>query len=59
MSKSNEELLRHILLETEFIIHNFTSKSKDDVVYDEVLRRAIVRSIEVIGEATKKVDDDF
>jgi uncharacterized protein with HEPN domain len=59
MSKSNEELLRHILIETQFILANFSSKSKDDVVDNEVLRRAVVRSIEIIGEATKKVDEDY
>ncbi|MBS4014059.1 MAG: DUF86 domain-containing protein [Bacteroidetes bacterium] len=31
----------------------------DDFLNDETLKRAIVRSLEIIGEATKKIPDDF
>jgi len=34
-------------------------ETKDEVIHDEVLCRAIVRSIEVIGEASKKIDQEF
>ncbi len=31
---------------------------KNDFLKDEVLKRAFVRSLEIIGEATKKLPDD-
>lgn len=59
MSASNLELVRHILIETSFILQHVEDKTKDEVIHDEVLCRAIVRSIEIIGEASKKLDDEF
>jgi uncharacterized protein with HEPN domain len=59
MSTSNIELVQHILVETAFILEHTKDKSKDDVVNDDVLCRAVVRSIEIIGEASKKLDDEF
>ncbi|MHA8080243.1 HepT-like ribonuclease domain-containing protein [Aquirufa regiilacus] len=59
MSASNLELVRHILVETSFILQHTEQKSKEEVINDEVLCRAVVRSLEIIGEATKKLDDEF
>lgn len=59
MLASNLELIQHILVETTFILNHTGNKTKDEVVNDEVLCRAIVRSIEIIGEASKKIDDEF
>ena len=59
MSASNLELVRHILIETNFILQHVDGKTKDGVIHDEVLCRAIVRSIEIIGEASKKIDEEF
>ena len=59
MSASNLELVRHILVETTFILQHTEQKSKEEVINDEVLCRAVVRSLEIIGEATKKLDDEF
>ncbi len=59
MSHSNIELLKHILEEIEFVV-NFTSgKDYDTTVNDPVLSRAIIRSLEIIGEASNKIDPDF
>lgn len=33
--------------------------SKEDFLTDETLKRAAVRSLEIIGEAVKKLPDDF
>lgn len=57
MSASNLELVRHILTETAFIIQHTDKKYKEQVIEDEVLCRAVVRSIEIIGEASKKIDE--
>jgi uncharacterized protein with HEPN domain len=59
MSFSPLEYLRHMLAEAEFLIAQTRFRSKADVLADEVLRRALVRSIEVIGEAAKQVPPDF
>lgn len=59
MFPSNIELLKHILEETSFVLDSTTGKSKEDVINDPILSRALVRSLEIIGEASNKVDPDF
>jgi uncharacterized protein with HEPN domain len=59
MSKSAIEFLRHILEETSFILDNTNGLDSDALMKNEVLKRAVVRSLEIIGEAAKKVDDEF
>ncbi len=59
MPKIYIELLRHILDECDFILNSFPPlSSKKDLVDDETLKRAVVRSLEIIGEATKKIPVD-
>lgn len=52
MSKEPKEYLRHIYDECKFILHTCSNLSKDEFVNDETLKRAITRSLEIIGEAT-------
>ncbi len=59
MSKSAIEFIRHIFEETRFIIDNSQELSREELDDNEVLKRAIVRSLEIIGEASKKVDEDI
>lgn len=60
MSKDFKEYLRHILVECDFIIQQSPiSLSKDSFLNDEKLKRAIVRSLEIIGEASKKIPADI
>lgn len=59
MCKSCLPYLQHILQECEFI----RSVVPDDAVMylfleDEMLKRAVTRSLEIIGEATKKIPAD-
>ena len=42
-----------------FLVEQTRNRTRADVLHDEVLRRAIVRSIEVIGEAAKHVPNEF
>ena len=56
---SNLELLRHIQDEVNFILQNTHGKAKETVINDGVLCRAIVRSLEIIGEASKRLDEEF
>lgn len=55
MSFEPLEYLRHILAEADYLIEQTASTSKDDFLNNDTLRRAFVRSLEVIGEATKIV----
>ncbi|MBD0294453.1 MAG: DUF86 domain-containing protein [Flavisolibacter sp.] len=59
MLASDKELLRHIQEELHFILHYTNDKTKEEMVNDPVLRRAIIRSLEIIGEAAKKPDASF
>jgi uncharacterized protein with HEPN domain len=56
---SSIELLKHIDDEISFILTHTSKKNKDEVVNDPVLSRAIIRSLEIIGEACTKLDPDF
>lgn len=55
MPPSSLEYLRHILDEAQYLINASKGLNRDDFVKDETLKRAFVRSIEIIGEASKKV----
>jgi uncharacterized protein with HEPN domain len=55
MSLSSLEYLRHILDETIYLVDRAKGLSRDQFMQDETLRRAFVRSLEIIGEAAKKV----
>jgi uncharacterized protein with HEPN domain len=60
MSKESIEYLKHILLECDYIVSVIkTETSKDEFLGDETLKRAVVRSLEIIGEATKKIPADI
>lgn len=59
MSKLSLEYLKHIIEETEFIINELNKISEDDFYINPILKRAFVRSLEIIGEATKNVPEDF
>jgi uncharacterized protein with HEPN domain len=53
------ELINHILEETSFILNHTKNLSREEYLLDEVLCRASIRSLEIIGEATKKLSDEF
>jgi len=59
MPLSPLEYLRHILDETEYLIASTKHLSKNQFLRDETAKRAFVRSIEIIGEAAKKVPDNL
>ena len=47
---SNEQLLKHIHEEVEFIINESSVRTREALVTDPVLSRAVIRSLEIIGE---------
>ncbi|MEA1870040.1 MAG: DUF86 domain-containing protein [Euryarchaeota archaeon] len=55
----NEAFLRHILDEIEFLANQCAELQFQELMEDEVLKRACVRSLEVIGEATKNLPEEF
>ena len=59
MSKEPIEYLKHIADECLYLLSVSKNLSKDKFLDDETLKRAVVRSLEIIGEATKKVPADF
>ncbi|MFA6262245.1 MAG: DUF86 domain-containing protein [Bacteroidia bacterium] len=60
MPKDPLEYVKHIRDECAYILSVANPKlSKEAFLTDETLKRAIVRSLEVIGEASKKVPADF
>ncbi|MBK8192013.1 MAG: DUF86 domain-containing protein [Lewinellaceae bacterium] len=59
MSVAPTEYLRHMLDECAFIISVITPETtKEQLLENETLKRAVVRSIEIIGEASKKIPAD-
>lgn len=59
MSKEPKEYIRHIQDECSYIISVSKTLGFEDFLNDETLKRAVVRSLEIIGEATKKIPTDF
>jgi uncharacterized protein with HEPN domain len=60
MSKEPIEYLKHIRDECNYILSVINCDlTKDEFLSNETLKRAVVRSLEIIGEATKKIPADF
>ena len=59
MSVSNIELIKHIFDECDFISTHTNGKNSNQIINDKVLVRALERSIEIIGEAANKIDDEI
>jgi uncharacterized protein with HEPN domain len=59
MSTSPVEILRHIREEAKFLAEATAGKSVEAFIEDEVLKRACVRAIEIIGEASKKIPEEY
>jgi uncharacterized protein with HEPN domain len=55
MSFESRDYLRHMLVEADYLIGRSAGLSYEAFAADETLRRAFVRSLEIIGEAAKKV----
>lgn len=56
---SDIEILHHIRDEMVFIIGRSSNISEKDFLDDETLKRAFARSLEIIGEAVKKLSAGF
>lgn len=59
MHLSQVDFLRHILAECDYLLRESADNSFDDFVENERLIKAVCRSLEIIGEASNKVDPDL
>ena len=59
MSALPLDYLRHILDEATFLVSKATGVTEHQFLCDDTLKRAFVRSLEIIGEAAKKVPADL
>lgn len=57
--KSSISYCEHILAEAEYLTMTAAGMSLANFLADETLKRAFVRSLEIIGEAVKQIPDDF
>ena len=53
MSLPTREYLKHILDETTYVMADSKNVSKADFLNSETLKRAYVRSVEIMGEAVR------
>jgi uncharacterized protein with HEPN domain len=58
MSASTRPYLQYILTETQYLLDQTQGLEKAAFLHDETLKRAFVRSLEIIGEAVKQLPDD-
>lgn len=58
MSPSRLEYLYHIRDELQFLLERCHGLTRERFDLDETLKRAVVRSLEIIGEAAKQIPDD-
>ena len=59
MNEKDIEYLRHISDEIDFLFAQCENLTFRDLTDNDVLQRASVRSLEVIGEAVKNLSDDY
>lgn len=59
MSYEPREVLRHILAEVEFLVEVRATLTRQILDEDPVVQRAVVRSLEIIGEASKRVPPEM
>jgi len=59
MYPSQIEFLRHILDECDYLIKESQNNSFENFVQDQRLSRAVCRSLEIIGEASNKIDQSL
>ena len=58
MSPSAREYIQHILDEADYLLrHSWIDR--EEFLQDETLQRAFVRSLEIIGEAAKKIPPEI
>jgi len=57
--KNYNEYLKHIRDECKYLVQQSENVSSEEFLLNGTLKRAFVRSLEIIGEATKKIPKEF
>lgn len=57
MSRVARDYLLHMLDETTFLLRLHATMTYESLLQDEILKRAVVRSLEIIGEASKQIPE--
>lgn len=57
--KQLKPYLNHILDEIEYLLMDSAGVSYEDFLENKTLKRSFVRALEVIGEATKSIPEEF
>ncbi len=59
MSKLPIEYLKHIRDEVEYLLKTSQSLTEEEFMKNETLQKAFTRSLEIIGEASKNIPQEF
>ena len=59
MSKDARPFLKHIVEECEYLENASRGLSFEEFMRDETLKRAFVRSLEIIGEASRNIPEEL
>jgi uncharacterized protein with HEPN domain len=59
MSFEPRDYLQHVLVEADYLLRESAGVTAIEFMANETLQRAFVRSLEIIGEATKQIPEDF
>ena len=59
MFKKAKPFLEHIIGEAEYLLQKSKGLEFEEFINDETLKRSFLRSLEVVGEATKNLPTDF
>lgn len=59
MQPSQIEFLKHILDECNYLLQEYSSNTFDDFINNKRLSNAICRSLEIIGEASNRMNPDM
>ena len=57
--KQSINFCKHVLAEADYLLAASLAVSRESFLADETLKRAFVRSLEIIGEAVKQIPFDF
>ncbi len=59
MSLKYSEYIRHILEELRFVSEQTQSLDFEAFCADQVLKKAVVRSLKIVGEASKQITEEL
>jgi len=58
MLPSEREILNHIYIEAKFVVEHTKAITYDEFIENEILIRAVERSLMIIGEAAKMISEE-